>query len=119
LNYQILVVDDEDDIASTLELALTMEGHEVKIAYNGKEALELLSTEPRPQLIISDLMMPVMDGYDLSQEINKVDELRKIPLIITSAGKIDTARIKCDYTFLRKPFSLDELYDSIKKATQV
>jgi CheY-like chemotaxis protein len=116
LSKLILVIEDEDDIASTLELALEMEGYQVKLAYHAKEAMEMLNSGPLPQLIISDVMMPVMDGYEFAEEIVKQPRFQSIPLIFTSAGAVEKSRLPLPYDFLRKPFSLDELLTAVKHA---
>lgn len=111
----ILVVDDEFDIASSLGLLLQLEGYDVVEASNGKEALRKIC-ETRPDLVLSDIMMPVMDGLELLSEIKGSPELRKIPVIVMSAGRFDGE----DHThpwdaFLAKPIGLDELLDTIHR----
>ena len=112
----ILVVDDEFDIASSLELVLEMEGFLVNIAYNGKEAMVLLNQGLRPDLIITDVMMPVMNGYELFKLMKADPELKKIPLILTSAAQLDERKLTSgEYsTFIRKPFDLYKLIAEVK-----
>lgn len=111
----ILVVEDESDIASTLQLILTMEGHNVLLSYNGKEALEELNRGYKPDLIISDIMMPIMNGYDFISELRKNDRFKNIPLIFTSAAKLDQTKLIADswQGFIRKPFDLDEFIKEV------
>ena len=111
----ILVVDDEYDIASTLELALEMEGYKIRTAFNGREALLLLEGGLRPHLILTDMMMPVLDGYEFLVELKKNEEFNKIPIILMSAAQIDLNRLPKEgwVSFVRKPFDLDTLIDLI------
>ena len=111
----ILVVDDEYDISSTLELALEMEGYIIRTAFNGREALNLLIGGLKPELILTDMMMPVMDGYELFDTLKGHDEFKKIPVILMSAAQIDLKRLPAEgwVSFVRKPFDLEELIDLI------
>src|SRR5437660_5704600 len=81
----ILVVDDDPDILQTLALCLSTEGYAVLMASNGKEALELLRHE-KPAIILLDLMMPVMDGWQFVSEIDQRG-WRKAPILILSADR--------------------------------
>jgi len=112
----ILVVDDEYDIASTIELLLTMEGYEVVIAINGKEAMQKLQSGLRPDLIMCDLMMPVMNGYDFIKGFRQISDLKSIPIILTSAAPLQEHKLPTNSwtAFIRKPFNLDDLLDTIK-----
>ena len=107
----ILIVDDEYDILNSLEMVFTAEGFSVRTAHDGKEALEQLAKVPLPDLILSDIMMPIMDGYALVKAVKEVPSFRKIPIILISAALLDDSKCKKkDYThFIRKPFDLDRL----------
>ena len=108
----ILIVDDEYDIVSSLEMILNLEGYDVRSAFNGKEALELLGKHERlPDLILSDLMMPVMDGYEFVRALAANPKYRAIPVLLMSAGQLNEGRLnKCTYrAFVRKPFDLDRM----------
>ncbi len=114
----ILVVDDEYSIAEVLELALTDAGHEVVIATNGRQAVERLK-EQRPDLILLDFMMPIMDGADMLKAIREDPARREIPVILMSslpeAAVPESA--KGAYTaFLRKPFKLRALVEVANSA---
>lgn len=102
----VLVVEDEPDIRETLRDVLEMEGYRVRCAANGKEALDVLS-EMRPKLILLDLMMPVMSGYELLQRLRESAELSSIPVTVVSAIA-DRVQIR-DTLILRKPVDLDLL----------
>jgi len=82
----IVVVDDDDDIRELVCELLNDEGYETQSASNGKEALDLLRTnDHRPQLILLDLMMPVMDGWEFLLGIDEDPVLHQIPVALMSA----------------------------------
>ena len=109
----ILVVDDEPDIVSTLSMVLELEGYRVLDAPNGKEALVRIA-ETRPDLILSDIMMPFMSGLELLAAIKSDHEIRAIPVVIMSAGRPDSVAVPYPWDgFLAKPISLDDLLQTI------
>ena len=80
----VLIVEDDENTRSILAEVLKSEGCDVKEAENGKRALELLA-DVRPDLIIVDLMMPVMNGWDLCSALEKDERLARIPVAILTA----------------------------------
>ena len=74
----ILVVDDDEDIRETLRVILELEDYQVLVASNGREALEVMRTN-RPQLILLDLMMPVLDGWEFVKELDEDPEALRHP----------------------------------------
>ena len=113
----VLVVDDDPDILQTLALCLSTEGYRVQMAANGKEALEVLASE-RPAVILLDLMMPVMDGWQFVAELDRRGQ-RESPLLILSADRAvqgHAAKLRAD-AFLAKPFDLDELLVKVSQLT--
>jgi CheY-like chemotaxis protein len=97
----VLVVDDDPDIRELLFTALEDEGFEVVPAGNGHEALAIIETF-RPDVIVLDLMMPVMDGWQFAAELRSRDE--DIPIVLLSAAEI-----------IEKPFDLSELLPKIAR----
>jgi two-component system response regulator CpxR len=82
----VLVVDDDDDIRTAVQEVLEGEGYPTAGACNGREALEMLrSTEPLPALILLDLMMPEMDGWELLVRMDEIPNLHRIPVALMSA----------------------------------
>jgi len=87
----ILVVDDEPEIASLLRFMLEKDGHKILEASNGQIALERLGVEPpvpetpNPDLIVLDIMMPVMDGYALNNRLQKENRTKSIPILVLTA----------------------------------
>lgn len=112
--YNILVCDDEKDIVSALRIYLTAEGYQVYEAYNGKEALEMLSRE-EIHLVLMDIMMPVMDGITA---MVKLREQSNVPVIMLTAKSEDTDKVlglnigADDY--VTKPFNPVELQARVK-----
>ena len=104
----VLIVEDELAIAELLSMTLTDEGYRVVLAANGRQALEHLNEGPPPDLIITDLMMPVLDGTGLIQAMQRSEPQRDIPYIIMSSIPEDAARRRVNgYAgFIRKPFRL-------------
>lgn len=106
----ILVVDDEFGIGEVIEAILTDEGHRVLTAMNGQQALERLAGN-RVDLILSDLMMPVMDGGKLFQRLRADDRYKAIPFVLMcSLPETSISDRISGYTaFLRKPFRVPQL----------
>jgi two-component system, chemotaxis family, chemotaxis protein CheY len=115
---KILIIEDEYDVASTMELALEMENYEVRHCADAVEGLSILASESLPDLIISDIMMPRMDGYQFTKMLRTESRYNHIPLILASAGRIDKDKLddKAYQGFIRKPFDLDYFLDVVKVA---
>ena len=114
----VLVVDDEKDIREVFQQVLELEGYRVSAVKNGKEALEWLrNSKEKPSLILLDLMMPVMDGYEFLVELRSRAALAAIPIvIITAAGNARGEAAKLGAAgHLQKPFKLDELLATIER----
>jgi CheY-like chemotaxis protein len=111
----VLLVDDEPQVRATIGEALTLEGYEVTEASNGAEALALLRTA-RPDVIVLDLWMPIMDGWEFRKA--QVQSHPGIPLVVLSALDLTherLAELRAE-ALLGKPFDLDQLYESVAKA---
>ncbi|MBR6996204.1 MAG: response regulator transcription factor [Ruminococcus sp.] len=89
MTYKILVAEDDTDIQEVLRLYLVNSGFEVVSAYDGSEAFELMLSE-KPDLALLDIMMPVINGYELTK---KIREISNIPIIILSAMNADSDKI--------------------------
>ena len=109
MKRNILVVEDEKHIAEGVRLNLTLSGHEVSIADNGKKAIEMWEAN-QYDLIVLDLMLPILDGYQVLEIIRKKDE--RVPILILSAKDAARDKVKCFNSgvddYLSKPFNLDE-----------
>lgn len=112
----ILVVDDDQDIRDTLTELLVEEGYEVIGAAHGGEALAALKDEPRPDLILLDLMMPIMDGWQFRTEQRNNPALADIPVVVVSAtGKDEKVAKLGAAQLLKKPIRLEELLEAVAR----
>jgi CheY-like chemotaxis protein len=102
----VLIVDDDEDHRNTLGEVLQGEGCTVYMADNGKHALEVLDVM-RPDLVVVDLMMPVMNGWDFCAAIDRTPRLADIPIVILSA--VARFRPAGRKRVLSKPIRLDTL----------
>ncbi|WP_163194050.1 response regulator transcription factor [Clostridium thermarum] len=114
---KILVVDDEANILELIRFNLENNGYKVLTAQNGAEALKIAKTE-QPSLMLLDLMLPGMDGYDVCKEIRRDKQMSQIPIImITAKGeeidKILGLELGAD-DYITKPFSIRELMARVK-----
>jgi two-component system alkaline phosphatase synthesis response regulator PhoP len=113
---RILVVDDEIYIVHILDFSLGMEGYEVVTALDGEEALRKVE-ECKPDLVVLDIMMPKMDGYETCKALKSSDETKDIPVILLSA-KGRNVDMQTGYDvgaddYITKPFSPRKLVDRI------
>jgi two-component system phosphate regulon response regulator PhoB len=112
MTHRVLVVDDEPDITALVAYHLAKAGYRVSTAANGADALRAARDE-RPDIVILDLMLPGLSGYDVLQELRRREETRDVGVILLTARREETDRIKGlslgadDY--LTKPFSPQEL----------
>jgi CheY-like chemotaxis protein len=106
----ILVVDDDADIRESLRDALGDEGYAVRLASNGREALELLTTLKSPRGIILDLTMPVMSGTEFYQAMRAVPALANIPVLISTS---DPSHAPTGVPVMKKPVSLKRLLATV------
>ena len=106
----ILVVDDEADITEALQLYLELDGYETIPAYDGTEALSK-AVEARPDLILTDITMPGLDGAELIERIRATPALRDTPIIAMSGKRRPALAIP----FFRKPFDPADLVAEIAR----
>jgi len=92
-NFTVLVVDDQPDKQTLLKIALQTAGYEVRIANDGVEGLAAVESYP-PDLIITDVMMPRMDGYELARRVRANPQTKFIPIIIQSAARGDAQDLR-------------------------
>jgi CheY-like chemotaxis protein len=111
----ILVVEDEPDIRSSLRQALEWEGYAVVEAENGREGVEKLSTMPTPCLILLDLMMPVMNGWEFAQALKGDMALATIPVVVVTAFAERGLDRLGARGVVKKPVDLDRLLAVVKE----
>jgi CheY-like chemotaxis protein len=116
-NRTILVVDDDFDFRESLGYVLADSGYKVVSAADGQEALSRLRTGPLPCLILLDLMMPGMNGWQFRTEQKQDESLRSIPVLVLSgdAKAEEEARSLDVAGCLKKPVPLDDLLDLIQR----
>jgi DNA-binding response OmpR family regulator len=117
LSKRILVVDDETAIARLVQICLTMEGYEVATAHSGFEGLEQVAAK-RPELVILDVMMPGMNGYEVCTELKSKSATKNIKVIFLSAvglaGDAERGLKLGAEDYLLKPFDPAELAERVK-----
>ena len=112
----ILAVDDIPDNLLLVQLALEQEGHQVVLAHNGETALEIIKQSP-PNLILLDVMMPGMDGYEVTRQIRANKNIPFIPILLITAREESSLVEGLDAgadEFVRKPFQIDELQARVR-----
>ena len=113
----LLIVDDDGELRQTLAEFLTAQGYSVKCAANGSEAMQLVqSLNKLPDLILLDLMMPILDGWGFLIQRCKSARLAKVPVVMmTGSGGIDQlARLAGATTVIHKPVPPDRLLQVIR-----
>ena len=111
----VLIVEDDSDLREMMAQLLTLEGFHSAAVANGKEALRYLSAGDTPNVILLDLMMPVMDGWEFRRVQQADPVLARVPTIVLSA--LDQARavdLKPD-AFLKKPLDFDRLLQLVRE----
>ncbi|MCO4753474.1 MAG: response regulator [Bacteriovoracaceae bacterium] len=112
---RILVVEDNPDLRMLTKLALTKKGFVVTCAENGQVALESIEKDGMPDLILLDMKMPIMDGWEFSKQFKEKHD-HAAPIVVMTAAQDSRGRameIGAD-SFLGKPFELDQLFDCVK-----
>ncbi len=113
----VLVVDDEPDLCLTIQMVLRLEGYDVVTSTDGAEALARLRAGFRPCLILLDIMMPRMNGFEFREEQMSDPVLREIPVFVLTGGgdavlnKVAALGLKA----LRKPIELDTLLSVVRR----
>lgn len=114
----VLIVEDDLDVRNTIAEVLEEEGHRVFVAADGREALDLLLATPnQPGLILLDLMMPNMDGWQFIAEQRQQERLARIPVVVLSAyGSIPPAKLPIEVVdHIRKPIDLTTLLAVVQR----
>jgi DNA-binding response OmpR family regulator len=117
---KILIVDDDSNARKMLNYTLTRRGYRVEEAGNGREALEKIA-EDKPDIILLDAMMPIMDGFKTCRRLRANPDTRNIPIIFctgTHIDKVKEGKIKVD-DYMEKPLSIDKLCKKIDKILEL
>lgn len=117
LSPDILVVDDDVTLREGLVGFFRLEGRSAMGASNGAEALFLLGKDVRPGVIVLDLNMPTMNGWDFVSALDRMPDLPRIPIAIMSGVTSDREIPPCetDAGFFRKPVNFDELLAAVNR----
>src|SRR4051812_26617080 len=111
----VLVVDDEFDMTGVLRAVLEGEGYRVETCADGRVAIESVMSK-KPDLVLMDVMMPAMNGFDALHEMRQTPGLDSLPVVLMSSIAAGVRRE--DYrweAFLSKPFSLDALLNTVER----
>jgi CheY-like chemotaxis protein len=120
-SYRILAVDDVADNLLLLKTILELEGYSVDTADSGTSALHQLRVSP-PDLVLLDIMMPDMSGYEVTRHIRKDKELGSIPILLVTAYADVSASQRLELGangFIRKPIDADELLDKVRQTLKL
>ncbi|HUE30613.1 MAG TPA: response regulator [Verrucomicrobiae bacterium] len=113
---RILVVEDDPDVRGALRAVLEGESYEVIESEDGADALAKLKSGPRPSVILLDLMMPGMNGWQFMDEVRVRPDLRRVPIIVVSAyGSADGVRSVGATDYLKKPFDPEALLEVVSR----
>ena len=114
--HRILIAEDEPNIVISLEFLIAGAGHEVTVARNGAEALDLAG-QIRPHLVVLDVMLPVVDGFEVCRRLRGSQATRQTRILMLTArgrqGEIDKGMAAGANAYLTKPFATKELLETI------
>lgn len=118
-NKKVIYIEDEPEMVDLVSLILNRKGFSVRGANGGREGLDLVKKE-MPDLVLLDLMMPDVDGWDVYQQMKADEKTRKIPVIVITAkaqsiDKVLGLHIAKVEAYISKPFTPQELLDSVEK----
>ena len=118
MREKILIIDDEPELVKAVQIRLETSGYEVEIAYDGQTGLKK-AEEIKPDLILLDIIIPNVDGYEVCRELKDNPKTKNIPIIILSASHQKDLENKCkklDVTkIISKPFETNDLLDIINQ----
>jgi CheY-like chemotaxis protein len=121
LPESILIVEDDSTIVDALSRFLDHEGYSITSARDGKEALDVLHQGVRPSVLLVDLMMPKMGGWDLIEHLKRDDSLSQIPVVVMSGYPRlfgPTKAREANLPFVEKPFRLQDLLRTIRSVAR-
>ena len=115
---RVLIIDDEPDILKVIVFRLKKAGYEIIVSDNGKDGIDCAKKQ-RPDLILLDLYLPVIDGYEVCKRIKSDQDLKKIPIIFITASQAAEVKDKMQSSgaddYIIKPFEPAELLQKIEK----
>jgi len=115
---RILIIDDEPELVKAVEVRLKASGYDVEVAYDGKAGIDK-AKRVKPDLILLDFVMPMMDGYEVARELMADLEIKQIPIIVLTASQQRDLKTKFRElginAFILKPFETSDLLDMVNK----
>jgi len=117
MGKRLLVIDDEVDIGETVKIRLEVNGYSVNLAYDGLDGIDK-AVKTRPDLILLDILMPQVDGFEVCRRLRKIPETQNIPIIMLTAIKspesLQKAKEAGAQDYLVKPFESGELVEIVR-----
>ncbi len=111
----VLIVEDDVELREMMAQLLALEGFQARAVANGREALDYLGEGARPHVILLDLMMPVMDGWEFRRQQQSDPTLATVPVIVLSALDHRRAAEVDAVAFLKKPLDFDRLLELVRQ----
>lgn len=114
-----VVIEDDEDISFLLNFLLQKDGYEVRVAKDGRKAMEMIETEVAPQVVLLDIMLPFYDGFALLKVLRSKPDWKDVPVLMLTAKSrgddIDRAMLEGADDFIVKPFQPIELLSRIEQ----
>ena len=115
-NKKILIVDDDRDFTALIRNALEAEGYETAVAHDGREALHILTGHQfEPCVVLLDLNMPVMDGWQMLAVMRSYTGLRTVPVVLISGQAVEREARPVFEALLQKPFTIEQLVETVAR----
>jgi len=115
---KILIVDDEPSIIVPVQFLMEQNGHDVMVAFSGEEAMEIIA-EKKVDLILLDIMLPVIDGFEVCQRVRENPQWDKIKIVLLTAlgsdANVEKGLALGGDAYITKPFSNIEIVDKVKE----
>ena len=115
---RVLIIDDEPELVKAVEVRLKANGYDVEVAYDGKAGIDK-AKEVRPDLILLDFVMPMMDGYEVARELMADIEIKQIPIVVLTASQQKDLKARFREiginAFIVKPFETSDLLNMVNK----
>jgi CheY-like chemotaxis protein len=111
----VLIVEDDADLREMMAQLLTLEGFRAETVANGRDALEYLRRGDRPEIILLDLMMPVMDGWEFRRRQRADPAVADVPVVVLSALDATRATDLQETAFLKKPLDFERLLQLVRR----
>lgn len=115
---KILIIDDEPELVKAVQIRLVASGYEAEVAYDGTSGIDKVK-EVKPDLILLDIIMPKMDGYEVCKKLMADPETKEIPITIFTASQERSLEAKCRKLgitdFITKPFETTDLLNMVNE----